>query len=87
MEILIILVVFLATLVFNYFNSLRRDNAEKIRFREFVLAHKSSDIVEYAQAIPADKEFDITVEDEIIDLDQLSPDELLAIKKKEYADQ
>lgn len=86
METLIILVIFLATLVFNYFNSLRRDNAEKIRFREFVLANKASDIVEYAQAVPADEEFDITEEDELVDLDQLTPEELLAIKQKEYAD-
>lgn len=83
MEIIVIVILFIGTLVFLYFSDIRRDKIEKERFREFVIANKSKDISEYVQAIPNDEKFEINQEDELIDLDQLSPEELLDIKQKE----
>ena len=87
MEYVVILVIFLASLTFNYLNGLRLDKAEKESFREFVLASKAKNIDEYSQAIPLGDDYvEPALEDELVDLDQLSPEELLQIKQKEYAD-
>lgn len=84
MEIIIITFLFIASLAFIYFNDIRRDKAEKERFREFVIANKTKDISEYAQAIPADEPYnEPELEDELIDLDQMTPEELLTIRQKE----
>jgi len=83
MEIIIITILFLAALAFAYFSDVRRDKVEKDRFREFVLAVKTKDVTEYVQALPNDEPLEIKKEDELIDLEQLSPEELLEIKFKE----
>ena len=86
METIILAIVILFTYTYLYFDSLRKEKAERERFREFVIANKSKDITEYVQAVPNDEKFEIKQEDELIDLDQLSPEELLSIKLKENAD-
>jgi len=87
MENVIVLIVFLSSMVFIFLTLERRDKAEIKRFREFVFANKATNIEEYAQVIPEDDDFVEDKEDEFIDLDQLSPEELLDIKQKEYAGQ
>jgi len=83
METIFLAVVLLSTYTYLYMDILRRDKAEKDRFREFVIANKAKDITEYVQAVPNDEKFEIKSEDELVDLDQLSPEELLEIKIKE----
>lgn len=83
MEQLTIGILFLAALAFAYYSDIRRDKAEKERFREFVIANKASNINEYVQAVPNDEPFEIKQEDELVDLDSLTPEELLDIKLKE----
>ena len=84
MEQFIIGILFLSALGFAYYSDIRRDKAEKDRFREFVIANKAKDITEYVQAVPNDEKFEIKQEDEIVDLDSLTAEELLDIKQKEY---
>lgn len=86
MELLLTGILFLAALAFSYYSDIRRDKVEKDRFREFVIANKAKDITEYVQAVPNDEKFEIAQEDELIDLDQMTPEELLEIKLKENAD-
>jgi len=81
MEIIIIL--FIAVLVYNYLFIRQRDEAEKNRFREFVSASKTKNVNEYVESIPSDINIDIKDEDELVDLDQLTPEELLSIRQKE----
>lgn len=82
MEILIG-ILFLGTLSFIYFSNLKRDKVERERFREFVIANKSKDITEYVQAIPNDEKLEVQEHDELVDLDEMSPEELLEIRSKE----
>jgi len=83
MESIVIIILFVGTLAYLYFSQKQRDKVEKDRFREFVIANKSKDITEYVQAVPSEEKFEIKKEDELIDLDQLTPEELLAIKNEE----
>ena len=83
-ELITIIILFIGTLIYIYFNDRQKEKVEKERFREFVIASKSKDITEYVQAIPNDEKFKIKEEDELIDLEELSPEELLSIKTKEY---
>jgi len=83
METIILAFVIAGTYVYLTYDSNRRDIAEKERFRECVIALKTKDITEYVQAVPNDEKFEIKQEDELVDLDQLSPEELLEIKIKE----
>jgi len=83
-ELITIIILFIGTLIYIYFNDRQKEKVEKERFREFVIASKSKDITEYVQAIPNDEKFEIKEEDELIDLEELSPEELLSIKTKEY---
>lgn len=62
----------------------RRDRVEKERFREFVIASKSTDVGEYTLAIPADDTpLPQQEEDELVDLDQVDPEDLLKAIKDE----
>lgn len=83
-EFIIIVILFLGTLAYLYFSDIKRSKVEKDRFREFVIASKSKNITEYVEAIPNDEKFEIEQEDEFIDLEDLTPEELLDIKQKEY---
>jgi hypothetical protein len=83
MESIVIVILFAGSLAFIYFTERKREKAERERFREFVIANKAKDITEYVQAVPNDEPFEIKQEDELIDLDQLTPEELLEIKSKE----
>lgn len=85
MELITIIILFVGTLTFIYFSDRKREKIEKERFREFVIANKSNNINEYIEAIPNDEPFEIKQEDELIDLDQMTPEELLDIKQKQYA--
>lgn len=84
MEIIILAIVILGTYTYLYFEGVRKDKTEKERFREFVIANKSKDITEYVQAVPVDNEVEFKKEDEIVELDELTPEQLLSIKQKEY---
>lgn len=83
MEIVTIIILFIGTLTYIYFTDLRKEKAEKERFREFVIANKAKDVTEYAQVIPNDEPMEVQKDDELVDLDQLSPEELLSIRQKE----
>jgi len=83
MELIVIVILFIGTLIYSYFSDQRRDKVEKDRFREFVIANKSENITEYVQAVPNDEKFEIKQEDELIDLDQMTPEELLEIRQQE----
>jgi len=82
-ELIIIAILFVSTLAFIYFSNIRRDKVEKQRFREFVISNKTSNINEYVEALPNDEPLPIKEEDEYIDLEDLSPEELLHIKQEE----
>jgi len=82
-ELIIIAILFVSTLAFIYFSNIRRDKVEKERFREFVISNKTSNINEYVEALPNDEPLPIKEEDEYIDLEDLSPEELLHIKQEE----
>lgn len=82
-EIIIVAILFISALTYIYFSDTRRDRMEKDRFREFVIANKAKDITEYVQAIPNDEKFEVKKEDELIDLDQMTPEELLEIRQQE----
>jgi hypothetical protein len=81
--ILIIMAVsFAGLLVYLHKESDRRDKAEKDRFREFVRAVKAKDSEEYNIGLPEDSDLPMQEEDELVDLDQVEPEELLrAIKR------
>jgi hypothetical protein len=78
-----IVILFIGTLTYLYLSDLQRSKTEKERFREFVIANKANNINEYVEALPNDEKLDIEQDDELIDLDQLTPEELLDIKSKE----
>ena len=82
-EYITIIVLFIGTLLYLYFSDRKKEKAEKDRFREFVIASKAKDINEYVEAIPNDEKFEIKEEDELIDLDQMSPEELLEVRSEE----
>jgi len=84
MEFIIIVLMYAGTLAFLYITDRKKEKAERERFREFVIANKAKDINEYVQAVPNDEKFEIKQEDEIVDLDSLTAEELLDIKQKEY---
>ena len=77
-----VLIITICVLAFIYLSD-RRDKAEKERFREFVMASKSKDIIEYKDAIPEDGELPEEEKDEYVDLDQVEPKTLLNAIKSE----
>ena len=83
MELLIFTILFLSSLAFIYIMQEKRDVSEKERFREFVIAIKSQNIVEYKEAIPEEGELPVEEPgDELVELDQIDPKTLLkAISK------
>jgi len=78
----ILVFLFIATLVYLQREQARRDQAEKERFREFVLAVRSKTITEYNESIVDDGELPVDESDDLVDLDQVDPEMLLrAIKQ------
>lgn len=74
----LITIIFFGVLIFIYLYTDKRDKAEKERFREFVIATKSQNIVEYKEAIPEEGELPVEEEkNEFVDLDQVEPKTLL----------
>jgi len=71
---------FLANLAFLYFSEERRRKSEIERFREFVKASKSKDVVEYESVLPGEGDLPEQPQDELIDLDQVGAEELLNAK-------
>ena len=75
---IIISFLFIGLLVFLYFWRERRDRAEQDRFREFVIATKSNNIVEYKDSIPVpDKEIIEEARDEYVELSEVDHSILL----------
>lgn len=80
MEILIII----AVLVFIYLFTQQRDKSEKNKFREFVIAVKTKDIVEYKEAIPEEGKLpQQKPQDEFVNLEDVDSDTLLNSLRKE----
>jgi len=61
----------------------RRDKAERERFREFVLAAKAKDAIEYTNIVPAEGDLPTQDDEELVDLDQVDPTTLLRAIKNE----
>lgn len=81
MEEFISLITLGASLSFILYYQNKNNKFEIERFREFVKANKSRDLPEYLQSIP-EEEQEKEVKDEIVELSELSPEELLkAIKE------
>jgi hypothetical protein len=59
------------------------EEAETKRFREFVKAVKAEDLQEYTSSIPEDIKVPEKKEDDIVDLDQVSPNELIGALKND----
>jgi hypothetical protein len=80
---IVIAVLFLGALAFNYLMIVKRDKAEKERFREMVLAVKSKDAQEYSLVLPPDEKEEMPIQEDIdlIPLEEMDPEELLKIKK------
>lgn len=83
METFIIVIMFLGTLAFLYLSDKQRNKTERDRFREFVMANKAENIKDYVEVLPSDEKLDIKVEDELIELDEMTPEELLKIRNSE----
>jgi len=84
MELIIISIVFLATLTFLYFTEDKRKKAETEKFREFVRAMKSENVQEYVETEPA-VETEMPKEekdDDYVQLEDFSPEDLLKKLKK-----
>jgi len=80
---IILIVIFFSLLAFIYLTESQRNKNEKDRFREFVMAIKSQNIVEYKEAIPEEGDFPVDEPDELIELDQVEPETLLKAISKE----
>ena len=81
---IILAVLFLASLAFVYFNDRKNQKAEIDRMREVVKAIKSKDLDTYVDSIPVETKLPIQPpQDEIVELDQVEPQELIqAIKNQ-----
>ncbi len=86
MEMIIITILFLGTLAFIYFWQERREKAEELRFREFVIANKSKNVDDYITALPSLKEEVVKEPDELMDVNDISPEKLLQAIKQENED-
>ena len=74
----------MSTLAFIYFYTDELNKAEKERFREFVMATKSQNIVEYKEAIPEEGKLPVEEKkDEYVELDQVNASTLLKAITKE----
>lgn len=81
MEIIIIISIFIFVYVFTQ----QRDKSEKNKFREFVIAVKTKNIVEYKEAIPEEGELlQEEIKDDFVPLEDVDSSVLLnALKKDE----
>jgi len=77
----ILVIFFLGILAYMGKEQTRRDKVEKDRFREFVLATKSEDVHEYSQVVVDEGELPTEEVDELVDLDQVEPEQLLRALK------
>ncbi len=83
MENIILAIIFVGTLAFIYFWQSKRDKNEEARFREFVIANKSKDVNEYVTALPSTEKIEREPLDELVDVNDVDPSELLeAIKQQ-----
>ncbi|MFA5071905.1 MAG: hypothetical protein WC511_06125 [Candidatus Pacearchaeota archaeon] len=83
MENIILAVIFIGTLAFIYFWQDKRDKSEETRFREFVIANKAKNVDEYVTALPSSEKIELPIEEELMDVNDVEPEELLqAIKKQ-----
>tara|TARA_R100001530_G_C4303201_1_gene151058 strand:+ start:192 stop:485 length:294 start_codon:yes stop_codon:yes gene_type:complete len=82
---IILSVLFISSLAFIYFNDKKNQKAEVERFREAVRAIKSQDLDSYSDSIPIEGKISVAPpEDEIVELDQVPPEELIqAIKQND----
>ena len=79
---IILVVIFIASLIFVFFNDKKNQKAETDRFKEFVKAVMSKDMEEYSDAVVKDEELPMQAkEDEMIELEDVEPEQLIkAIK-------
>ena len=84
-ETVLIAILFIANLAFLYLWQLQREKAEEKRFREFVIASKSKDIDQYNNSIPESGELPQPNSDEIIELSEGDPAQVLKAIKEEHA--
>jgi len=87
MENIILAVIFIGTLAFIYFWQSKRDKNEESRFREFVIANKAKDVNEYVTALPATEKIEREPQDELMDVNDVDPDELLQAIKSQHESQ
>ena len=83
---LLITILFLGTLAFIYFWQDRREKAEELRFREFVIANKSKNVDDYVTALPSLKEEEVQEIDQLMDVNDISPEKLLKAINQEHED-
>jgi len=72
-----IFLTFLATIIFLSIWQWQREKAETVRFREFVIANKSKNLEDYTQALPNEEELPQVIPENISDLTEVEPEELL----------
>lgn len=83
MELIIIGILFIATLVFVLFFLKYEGKRERTRFREFVLAAKSEDLQEYVESLPTEGKIpEPEPQDEFAELDTIAPEALLKAVRK-----
>jgi hypothetical protein len=83
MELIILGIIFLATLGFLVYINERNHKIKVEEFREFVIATKSKNIEEYNLSIPEKNELPEENNNEIIELDQVPPEQLIKLINKE----
>lgn len=78
MTIILITILYVATLAFLFVERDKNDKVVVKQFREFVRAIKSETIQEYVETEPSlEEELPVEPEDDFIELGELSPEELL----------
>lgn len=85
MNSLIIIVLFAGTFLFIYLMEEKKRKIETERFREFARALLSRNVQEYSETTPMENEElpEEIIEDELVDLEKVPPEELLKAAKEE----
>jgi len=84
-NLIVLAVLFIATLTFTYFNEKKNQDMEIDRFREVIKGFKSENLSDYVDTIPIKDDMpEFEEADELIELEDVEPKELIrAIKKQE----
>lgn len=81
LTILVIILVF-GFLGFILYRERKNSELEIERFREFVRASKSKTLEDYEQSLPTKGELPKTSQDELVELDQVDPEQILKAEKE-----